>query len=105
MYTLAPQFLRLLERHLLTGVGENVLFGPLVPVVVAKSNYIPFPDSTIRLVETKLYRHVLGLTDGHKTKSHCGAMGLKPLGGHGAMRGWGCDTKPIPRGFPRPAPC
>ena len=45
------------------------------------------------------------LTDGHKTESPYAAMGLKPLGGHGAMRGWGCDTKPIPRGFPCPAPC
>ena len=34
------------------------------PELVAKTNYIPFPDSTIRLVETKLYRHVLGTSFG-----------------------------------------
>jgi hypothetical protein len=45
------------------------------------------------------------LTDGHNSGSPCAGMGLKPLGGQGAMRGWGCHTKPIPRGFPRPAPC
>ena len=34
------------------------------PRLVAKANYIPLPDSTIRLVETKLYRHVLGTSFG-----------------------------------------
>jgi len=34
------------------------------PSLVAKANYIPLPDSTIRLVETKLYRHVLGTSFG-----------------------------------------
>jgi phosphate transport system substrate-binding protein len=34
------------------------------PPLVAKANYIPLPDSTIRLVETKLYRHVLGTSFG-----------------------------------------
>ena len=29
-----------------------------------RSNYIPFPDSTIRLVESKLYRHILGTSFG-----------------------------------------
>ncbi len=47
---------------------------------------------------------VQSLTDGHKSKSRCTAMGLRSLGGQGTMRAWGCDTKPIPRGFPRPAP-
>ena len=45
------------------------------------------------------------LTDGHKCETPCYRTGLMPLGGQGAMRAWGCDTKPIPRGFPRPAPC
>lgn len=34
------------------------------PALVAKTNYIPFPDSTFRLVETKLYRYVLGTSFG-----------------------------------------
>jgi phosphate transport system substrate-binding protein len=34
------------------------------PSLVAKANYITLPDSTIRLVETKLYRHVLGTSFG-----------------------------------------
>jgi len=32
--------------------------------LVAKANYIALPDSTTRLVETKLYRHVLGTSFG-----------------------------------------
>jgi phosphate transport system substrate-binding protein len=31
---------------------------------VAKANYIPLPESTNRLVETKLYRRVLGTSFG-----------------------------------------
>jgi phosphate transport system substrate-binding protein len=31
---------------------------------VAKANYIPLPVSTIRLVESKLYQHVLGTSLG-----------------------------------------
>jgi phosphate transport system substrate-binding protein len=34
------------------------------PSLVAKANYIPLPESTIRLVETKLYRRVLGTSFG-----------------------------------------
>jgi len=34
------------------------------PSLVAKANYITLPESTIRLVETKLYRHVLGTSFG-----------------------------------------
>ena len=34
------------------------------PTLVAKANFIPFPDSTIRLVETKIYRRVLGTSFG-----------------------------------------
>ena len=34
------------------------------PALVAKANFIPFPDSTIRLVETKIYRRVLGTSFG-----------------------------------------
>jgi len=34
------------------------------PSLVAKANYIPLPESTIRVVETKLYRRVLGTSFG-----------------------------------------
>ena len=34
------------------------------PSLVVKANYIPLPESTIRLVETKLYRRVLGTSFG-----------------------------------------
>jgi phosphate transport system substrate-binding protein len=34
------------------------------PALVSKANYIPLPESTIRLVETKLYRRVLGTSFG-----------------------------------------
>jgi phosphate transport system substrate-binding protein len=34
------------------------------PSLVAKANYIPLPESTNRLVETKLYRRVLGTSFG-----------------------------------------
>jgi len=34
------------------------------PSLVAKANFIPLPDSTIRVVETKLFRHVLGTSFG-----------------------------------------
>jgi hypothetical protein len=48
---------------------------------------------------------VMALTDGHKSESRCAGMNLSSLGGQGAMRAWGSHTKPIPRGFPRRAPC
>jgi hypothetical protein len=45
-----------------------------------------------------------GLADRRNCDTVCTMMGLRPFGGHGAMRGWGHHTKPIPRGFPCPAP-
>ena len=45
------------------------------------------------------------LTDGHKSESHCSGIGLRSLGGQGAVRAWGSQTKPIPRGIPCPAAC
>ena len=42
------------------------------------------------------------LTDRHISETHCKRKGLNALGGQGAMRVWGCSTKPIPRGFPHP---
>ncbi len=46
-----------------------------------------------------------GLADRHKSETPCNTTGLSPLGGQGAVRAWGSYTKPIPRGFPRPAAC
>ena len=43
------------------------------------------------------------LTDRHKSEKSCAAVGLRSWGGQGAVRAWGCETKPVPRGFPRPA--
>ena len=34
------------------------------PSLATKANYIPFADTTIRLLETKLYRRVLGTSFG-----------------------------------------
>ena len=45
------------------------------------------------------------LADRHKSETPCNTTGLSPLGGQGAVRAWGSYTKPIPRGFPRPAAC
>jgi hypothetical protein len=45
------------------------------------------------------------LADRHKSETPCSRTGLSPLGGQGAVRAWGSYTKPIPRGFPRPAAC
>ncbi|MCP9824255.1 type I restriction-modification system subunit M N-terminal domain-containing protein [Synechococcus sp. EJ6-Ellesmere] len=39
----------------------------------------------------------------HKSKKRCVRTSLRSLGGRGAMRRWGCQTKPTPCGFPRPA--
>ena len=44
------------------------------------------------------------LTDRHIPENPCNSMGLKSLGGRGAMGAWGCETKPIPRGSPDPTP-
>ena len=35
-----------------------------ISVLVSKSNYIPLPDATYRLVESKKYRHILGTSFG-----------------------------------------
>jgi hypothetical protein len=40
----------------------------------------------------------------HNCETRCNRTGLMAWGGQGAMRGWGHHTKPIARGFPRPAP-
>jgi hypothetical protein len=48
---------------------------------------------------------VITLADRHKSETPCNTTGLSPLGGQGAVRAWGSYTKPIPRGFPRPAAC
>jgi hypothetical protein len=47
---------------------------------------------------------ILNLTDRHIPENPCNSMGLKSLGGRGAMGAWGCETKPIPRGSPDPTP-
>jgi hypothetical protein len=44
------------------------------------------------------------LTDRHIPENPCNSMGLKSLGGRGAMGAWGCETKPITRGSPDPTP-
>jgi hypothetical protein len=41
----------------------------------------------------------------HKSETPCNRTGLIALGGHVAMRAWGCETKPSPRGIPCPAAC
>jgi hypothetical protein len=44
------------------------------------------------------------LTARHKSENPCDSMGLSQWGGQGAMGAWGCETNPIPRGSPDPAP-
>ena len=41
----------------------------------------------------------------HKSETPCNRTGLIALGGQVAMRAWGCETKPSPRGIPCPAAC
>ena len=52
----------------------------------------------------ELYAAGEKLTDRHIPENPCNSMGLKSLGGRGAMGAWGCETKPIPRGSPDPTP-
>ena len=47
---------------------------------------------------------VLVLTARHKSENPCDRMGLSQWGGQGAMGVWGCETNPISRGSPDPAP-
>ena len=54
---------------------------------------------------THLLERGQDLTARHKSEKRCAAAGLKSLGGQGAMRAWGCQTKPSPRGIPCPAAC
>jgi len=48
---------------------------------------------------------LMGLADGHKSEKRCDRTSLRPLGGQGAMRRWGYQTKPSPSGSPDPTPC
>lgn len=62
-----PLFIDVNDRALLDSAEVRNFTTFLIrnaPAPVAKTNSIPFPDSTIRLVETKLYRHVLGTSFG-----------------------------------------
>jgi phosphate transport system substrate-binding protein len=62
-----PLFIYINSRALLDNPevrGFSAFLIRNTPSLVAKSNYIPLPDSTIRLVESKLYRHILGTSFG-----------------------------------------
>jgi len=62
-----PLFIYVNEQALLDSAEVRSFTTFLIrnaPSLVAKTNYIPFPDSTIRLVETKLSRHVQGTSFG-----------------------------------------
>jgi hypothetical protein len=45
------------------------------------------------------------LAERHKPEQLFAAAGLKSLGGQLAVRAWGCETKPSPRGSRCPTEC
>ena len=45
------------------------------------------------------------LASRHNCETRCDRTGLSRLGGQGAVRAWGCQTKPSPRSIPCSPAC
>ena len=90
------------------GINYGPYFGQGAPLNLFVYRFRSSTDTAnIALFASRTYAQatLYTLADRHKSETPCNTTGLSPLGGQGAVRAWGSYTKPIPRGFPRPAAC